>query len=71
MEKLIKNTTIKTYCMRHCCQDTPKRAVHAEEEAVSINTKVKEESNDCGGRGYDDFVPGDVPKTAPSGDSTT
>ena len=30
MEKLIKNTIIKTYCLRHCCQGTPKRAVHAE-----------------------------------------
>ena len=28
--------------------------------------------NDCGGRGYDDFVPGEVTKTAaPSGDRTT
>ena len=27
--------------------------------------------NDWGGRGYDDFVPGGVTKTAPSGDRTT
>ena len=27
--------------------------------------------NDWGGRGYDDFVPGKVTKTAPSGDGTT
>ena len=27
--------------------------------------------NDCGERGYDDFVPGKVTKTAPSGDRTT
>ena len=27
--------------------------------------------NDWGGRGYDDFVPGEVTKTAPSGDETT
>ena len=27
--------------------------------------------NDWGGRGYDDFVPGEVIKTAPSGDKTT
>ena len=27
--------------------------------------------NDWGGRGYDDFVPGEVTKTAPSGDKTT
>ena len=27
--------------------------------------------NDWGGRGYDDFVPGEVIKTAPSEDETT
>ena len=27
--------------------------------------------NDWGGRGYDDFVPGEVTKTAPSRDETT
>ena len=27
--------------------------------------------NDCGGRGYDDSVPGEVTKTTPSGDKTT
>ena len=27
--------------------------------------------NDWGGRGYDDFVPGEVTKTTPCGDSTT
>ena len=43
MEKLLKNTMIETYFLRHCCQDTPKRAVHAEGGAVSINTKVKSE----------------------------
>ena len=26
--------------------------------------------NDWGGRGYDDFAPGEVTKTAPSGDET-
>ena len=47
MEKLIKNTIIETYCLRHCCQDTPKRAVHAEGGAVSINTKkVKSEDTE-------------------------
>ena len=46
MEKLIKNTTIKTYCLRHCYQGTPKRAVHAEGGAVSIHTKVKYENTD-------------------------
>ena len=30
-----------------------------------------EEFNDWGGRGYDDFVPGEVIKTAPFGDETT
>ena len=28
-------------------------------------------SNDWGGRGYDDFIPGEVTKTTPSGDRTT
>ena len=43
MEKLIENTIIETYCLKHYCQDTPKRAVHDEGGAVSINTKVKSE----------------------------
>ena len=30
-----------------------------------------ERFNDLGGRGYDDFVPGEVTKTAPPGDRTT
>ena len=30
-----------------------------------------ERFNDWGGRGYDDFVPKEVTKTAPSGDRTT
>ena len=47
MEKLIKNTIIKIYCLRYCCQGTPKRAVHAEGGAVSINnTKVKSEDTE-------------------------
>ena len=46
MKKLIKNTTSETYCMRYCCQDTPKRAVHAEGGAVSINTDVKSEDTE-------------------------
>ena len=46
MEKLIKNTIIKIYCLRHCCHGTPKRAVHAEGGAVSINTKVKYEDTE-------------------------
>ena len=33
--------------------------------------KVYELFNDWGGRGYDDSVPGEVTKTAPSGDRTT
>ena len=40
VEKLIKNMIIKTYCLRHCRQGTPTRAVHAEGGAVPINTKV-------------------------------
>ena len=46
MEKLIKNTIVKTYCLKLCCQGTPKRAVHAEGGAVSINTKVKSEDTE-------------------------
>ena len=46
MEKLIKNTIIKTYCLRHCCQGTPKRAVHAKGGAVSIITKAKSEDTE-------------------------
>ena len=46
MEKLIKNTIIKTYCLRHCCQGTPTRAVHAKGGAIPINTKVKSEDTE-------------------------
>ena len=41
VKKPMKNTTSQTYCVRHCCQDTPKRVVHVEGGAVSINTEVK------------------------------
>ena len=46
MKKLIKNTRSEAYCVRHCCQDTPKRAIHAEGGAVSINTDVKSEDTE-------------------------
>ena len=46
MKELIKNTTSETYCVRHCCKDTPKRAIHAEGGAVSINTVVKYEDTE-------------------------
>ena len=46
MEKLIKNTIIKTYCLRHCCQGTPKRAVHAEGGGVSMDTEEKSEDTE-------------------------
>ena len=46
MKKLIKNTITETYCVKHCYQDTPKRAVHAEEGAVSIKTKIKSEDTE-------------------------
>ena len=49
VEELIKNTIIKTYCLRICCQGTPKRAVHAEGGAVSINTKAKSEDTETTG----------------------
>ena len=37
----------------------------------TIHIKVLEGFNDWGGRGYDDFVPEEVTKTASSGDRTT
>ena len=43
---LIENTTSETYCVRHCCQDTPKRAVHPEGGAVSIDTDVNSEDTE-------------------------
>ena len=46
MEKLLEDTIIETYCLRHCCQDTPKRAVHAEGGAVSTNTKAKSDDTE-------------------------
>ena len=41
--------------------------------ALVINAKktTLEGFNDWGGRGYDDFVPGEVTKTTPSGDETS
>ena len=46
MKKLRKNKIIETYCVKHCCQDTPKRVVHAEGGTVSINTKIKSEDTE-------------------------
>ena len=46
VKKLIKNTISETYCVRHCCSYTSKRAVHAEGGAVSINTDVKSEDTE-------------------------
>ena len=68
MEKLIKNTIIETYCLRHCCQDTPKRAVHAEVGAVSINTKVKSEDTEITdtGRMLASKTPPPLPPLPPS-----
>ena len=39
--------------------------------AEPISRNPTEGFNDWGGRGYDDFVPGEVTKTAPSGGETT
>ena len=39
--------------------------------AALASISVNEGFNDCGGRGYDDFVPGEVTKIAPSGDEIT
>ena len=44
--KLVNSTIIETYCLRHCCQDTPKRAAYAEGGAVSMNTKVESEDTE-------------------------
>ena len=38
---------------------------------TTLFCKAREGFNDLEGRGYDDFVPGEVIKTAPSGDETT
>ena len=46
LNKLIHNTIVETYCVKHCCQDTPKRAVHAEGGAASINTKIQFEDTE-------------------------
>ena len=46
VEKLIKNTINEMFCLRHCRQGTPKRAVQAEGGAVSIITKVKSEDTE-------------------------
>ena len=46
VKKVIMNTTSETYCVRHCCQDTPKRAVHAEGGAVSIYEDIKSEDRE-------------------------
>ena len=46
VKKLIKDTIIETYCVRHCCRETPKRAVHAEGGGVSMNTEVKSEDTE-------------------------
>ena len=41
-------------------------------EGLTISPLYSPEGfNDCGGRGYDDFVPGEVTEIAPSGDETT
>ena len=54
--------------MKHINRDAPAF------QLISCNlrtTNINEGFNDWGGRGYDDFVPGEVPKTVPSGDRTT
>ena len=38
---------------------------------IFYNSSMTEGFNDWGGRGYDDFVPGEVTKTAPSGGRAT
>ena len=41
------------------------------DSSTSLWLMKTEGFDDWGGRGYDDFVPGEVTKTAPSGDETT
>ena len=44
---------------------------HASVRGVCFIELMEEGFNDWGRRGYDDFVPGEVTKTPPSGDRTT
>ena len=53
-------------------------AVSSRVSLLSVHTQTEsgpdsrdEGFNDWGGRGYDDFVPGEVTKRSPSGDETT
>ena len=46
-------------------------SVHEGQEYFLVLGELCEGFNDWGGRGYDDFVPGEVTKTAPSQDETT
>ena len=38
---------------------------------ITLGPQYNEGFNDWGGWGYDDFIPEEVTKTAPSGDETT
>ena len=54
------------YCFCFCFFDQFERG-----RVQSAAWRANEGFNDWGGRGYDDFVPGEFTKTAPSGDETT
>ena len=50
----------------YCCAN-----IYAYKYQYQTFMSILECSNDWGGRGYDDSVPGDGTKTTPSGDKTT
>ena len=53
--------------MHVACKTQSKETLEPRNNALGIC----EGFNDWGGRGYDNFVPGEVTKIAPAGDETT
>ena len=51
--------------------ETKKEVTSAETLLIEALIRDTAGFNDWGGRGYDDFIPGEVTETAPSGDETT
>ena len=54
-----------------CVTWTPLKCHYAKLRTTHHRMLLRELFNDWGGRGYDDSVPGEVPKTASSGDRAT